>query len=245
MRPLPGQGTEQTTVTEQPDTRWCASADCNLCALRARALFAGIDEGRLNALRGAIEECRLPAGERLYSAGEQGWTAFTVREGLIKLVQSLPSGGRRIVRVARAGDVIGLETLLDEPYQHDAIALDDSLVCRLPAPLVERLSSDQPELHRELLRRWQQALSEADAWLTELSTGPARQRVARLLLRLCDPGGTGYGRLVGREDMAAMLGVTTETASRAIAEFKRAGSVAEGRDGFSCDRNALEKIAAD
>ena len=73
------------------------------------------------------------------------------------------------------------------------------------------------------MSRWQRALSEADAWLTELSTGSARQRVARLLLRLVRDRESSECDLFSREDMGAMLGITTETTSRTIAEFKRQG----------------------
>jgi CRP/FNR family transcriptional regulator, anaerobic regulatory protein len=77
------------------------------------------------------------------------------------------------------------------------------------------------------MARWQRALSEADAWLTELSTGSARQRVARLLLRLVRDRESSECELFSREDMGAMLGVTTETTSRTIAEFKRQSLLVE------------------
>jgi len=70
------------------------------------------------------------------------------------------------------------------------------------------------------MARWQQALNEADAWLTQFTTGTARQRVARLLLRLACPASDHRLRLFGREDMAAMVGLTTETVSRTIAELR-------------------------
>ncbi len=49
----------------------------------------------------------------------------------------------------------------------------------------------------------------------------AKQRVARLLLRLVRDDNNSECLLFSREDMGAMLGITTETASRAIAGFKR------------------------
>ena len=133
----------------------------------------------------------------------------------------IADGGQRIVRIARATDILGLEALLDDRYQHDAVALQPTEVCRLPARLVRHMSEDSPKLHRELMSRWQRALSEADAWLTELSTGSARQRVARLLLRLVRDSASSECQLFSREDMGAMLGITTETTSRTIAEYKR------------------------
>jgi CRP-like cAMP-binding protein len=110
--------------------------------------------------------------------------------------------------------------------------------------VVRDLGKENPALHQELMARWQRALTEADAWLTELSTGSARQRVARLLLRLVHDRETCECQLFGREDMGAMLGITTETTSRTIAEFKRQSLLVEtAANHFLLDIPNLRRIA--
>lgn len=129
-------------------------------------------------------------------------------------------------------------------YQHEAVALQPTEVCRFPARLVRDLGGNNPDLHRELISRWQRALNEADAWLTELSTGSARQRIARLLLRLVRDRESSACQLFSREDMGAMLGITTETASRTIAEFKRQSLLVEtSPNRFLLDIPNLKRIA--
>ncbi len=73
------------------------------------------------------------------------------------------------------------------------------------------------------MRRWQKALSSADNWITRLSTGNARQRVARLLLLLDEAPTDDSFFLPTREDMGAMLGITTESANKVTADFRRRG----------------------
>ena len=85
--------------------------------------------------------------------------------------------------------------------EHDAIVMQPTEVCCLPASTVQALSKENPDPRVELLKRWHRALSEADAWLTELSTGPARQRIARLLLRLVHDDANPECILFGREDL--------------------------------------------
>jgi CRP-like cAMP-binding protein len=206
---------------------WSGQADCLHCALRTSALFAGLKEEAFERIHDPIDQFTLKPGGVLYRAGDLGSYLFTVRSGALKLVQYLPDGSRRIVRIVRTTDVLGLEALLDDRYRHEATARDTTEVCRFPARLVRELGQDNPELHRELMARWQGALNEADAWLTELSTGSARQRLARLFLRLVGDRVPGACPLFGREDLGAMLGVTTETASRTVAEFKRQGLLVE------------------
>jgi CRP/FNR family transcriptional regulator len=219
-------------------------ADCRLCVMRSSVLFAGLDETECQTLVKAIDHVVLAPQAVLYRAGDPAHSVFTIRSGLVKLVQYLPDGRQRIVRLLRGTDCTGLEALLGQPYQHDAIALQPTEICRIPLDVVLRLERQNPRLHQEVLTRWQRALVEADAWLTQLSTGSARARTARLLLRLAS--GDDACDLFSREDMGAMLGITTETASRIIAEFKRSGVLKELRNGtLRCDLAALNKIAAD
>jgi CRP-like cAMP-binding protein len=225
---------------------WAGEADCRNCALRTSALFAGLTEKDFDRIHDPPDQFDLKPGMSLYKTGDVGDYMYTVRSGAIKLVQYLPDGGQRIVRIVRGTDVLGLEALLDDGYHHDAVALQRSEICRFPTRVVRSLSQDNPNLHRELMARWQRALSEADAWLTELSTGSARQRVARLLLRLVRDRESSECELFSREDMGAMLGITTETASRTIAGFKRESLLVESRpNNFLLDIPNLRRLAED
>lgn len=225
---------------------WEGEADCLSCTLRNSVLFAGLEEGDFDKIHQPIDLYNLPPGSILYRAGDHGDRMYTIRSGILKLVQYLPDGTQRIVRLVRSTDVTGLEALLDQPYQHDAVVLQTTEACSLPISVVKALSQTNPALHQELLSRWQRALTEADAWLTELSTGSAKQRVARLLLRLVRDEEASECELFSREDMGAMLGITTETASRTIAEFKRQSLLVETRPNhFLLDIRNLERLAED
>ena len=225
---------------------WDGKADCKSCTIRESVLFAGLPEGVFELVHDPIDQYTLPAGATLYHAGDEGDRLYTVRSGILKLVQYLPDGSQRIVRLIRSTDITGLECLLGNSYQHDAVVLHETEVCSLPVKVVEELSKQHPKLHRELLNRWQRALNEADAWLTELSMGSSKQRVARLLLRLVQNAQNSECQLFAREDMGAMLGITTETASRTIAEFKRQSLLVETQsNSFLLDIPNLQRIAED
>lgn len=224
---------------------WKGVADCQSCELRNSVLFAGLTMADFEHIHEPIEQVSLQPGEALYRSGEQGSRIYTLRHGMIKLVRYLPDGTQRIVRLIRSSDITGLEALLGDAYEHDAIAMQECELCCLPATLVNELSHRNPDLHRELLKRWQQALASADTWLTELSTGPARQRVARLILCLSDGSDQSQCQLFGREDIGAMLGITTETASRTIAEFRRNGWLTEtGHNQYVVNKPAISEALA-
>jgi CRP/FNR family transcriptional regulator, anaerobic regulatory protein len=224
---------------------WKGVADCLNCNIRQSVLFAGLEEQDFSELHRPIDQLELRAGATIYRAGEEGISLFTVRSGLVKLTHYLPDGGQRIVRLLRKTDVLGLECVLSDSYQHTAIALQPTEVCRLSAACVKRLLRGNQQLFHALMAKWYRALSDADRWIVDLSTGTARGRVIRLLLWLSELEEENSCNLFSREDLGAVLGLTTETASRTMAELKRRGLIAEpSLNRFVFDANKLRKIVA-
>lgn len=204
---------------------WEGPPQCERCGIRHLVLFSDLERDDFRLIHEPVDELRFGKGDKLYREGDGSDHVFTIRDGVVKLTHYSSGGEERIVRLLKRGDVTGLEALLGEPYQHHAVVVDPVLVCRIPVSVVDRLSHELPHFHYQLLTRWQRAVDEADAWLTDLGTGPVRARVARLMLRLVEGEPTGTCFMPTREDMGAMLGVTTESVSRATAEFKRDGLI--------------------
>jgi len=224
------------------EAAWHGFASCEQCGIRDLVLFADLKGEDFSAIHLPIEDIWLPPGALLYSAGQEAGALYTVREGLLKQEQYLPDGTLRIVSLLRQGDVAGLEALVAPEYEHSSVALQPSKVCRLPREVVSRLS---PKLHRQLMNKWYGSVQRSHECIRELSTGSARQRVARLFLILA-PEDVRHCRLFGREDVGGLLGITTQTASRIVAEFKRSGLVREiAPNIFERSWQALENTAAE
>lgn len=222
---------------------WKGPVECQNCSTRDLVLFADLTEHDFNRINAGIDEILFAPSVPLYESAQTGQHVFTLRGGLVKLVQFAPDGSRRVVRLLRKGAIAGLEALLGGPYEHTAIPLRPTPVCRIPVPLINDLGEKSPGLQRRLMEYWHQSLHDADEWLTRLSTGSARARMARLLLYLptCEDG---HCEMFNREDLGDMLGVTTETVSRIIADFRRTGVVTEmGQNRFKCRLEALRPIA--
>lgn len=225
--------------------RPAASTDCDLCPAKDLGLFA---QAALTARPQLVKHFHLEPlrpKETLYHANEPGEHTYMVRRGLIKLVQYSASGAERIVRLVRRSESFGMETVLGQFYKHTAIAISDCDLCQIPASRIREYQRDNPNFAMDLMRSMQDALDKADAFLLELSTGIAQARVARLLLFLSG-GASGECPLITREEMGALLGLTTETASRVVAELRRQDiiQVIGAGEQFRCDIAKLKRIAA-
>ncbi|MEX8520420.1 MAG: Crp/Fnr family transcriptional regulator [Leptothrix sp. (in: b-proteobacteria)] len=209
--------TGHSTTPYNPQAHVCAQ-----CGVRQFALFGALDEAALAEIHYHIADIRLQPGALLYAAQSPGSAVYTIRSGVVRMERVSEAGERRILRLSGRTDLLGLESILHQTYAADAVACTTVDVCRIPRVLIDELGQKHPQLLRDLMKRWQRALDDADEWLTELTRGPARQRMLRLLLKLSEySSDDGLIWLPTRPEMGAMLDMTFETASRLISVLKR------------------------
>ena len=167
---------------------------------------------------------RLESQDVLYREGETADTVFVIQQGMVKLLSYLPNGRARIVRLYGPGGVVGLDGLVEPTYEHTAVTIGSTHVYKIPVSKVNQLRDSDPREFAHILEFWHQYLRIADTWITEFSTGAIKARVARLLNFLSHierNESPDEVHLLTCEEMAAILGVTPESVSRVLAEFKR------------------------
>jgi CRP/FNR family transcriptional regulator len=183
--------------------------DCESCGIREHSLFKDLTTADFELIDQPIHDLSVEAHSTLFDEGSPGTHLFTVRTGVVKLVRFQPDGGQRIIRLLTAGDIAGLEITASNAYDSTAIAVTPVQACRIPQTVIQRLETESPRMHGQLLRKWHEALKQADDFIADLASGSARQRLARLLLRLSQGDSTRDVMLPSREDVGAMLGITT------------------------------------
>lgn len=207
------------------ESAWKGTADCRNCGIREIVLFADLNEQDFSKIHAPIDDLEYAPGAVIYGEGSATQGIYTLRSGMIKLVRSTLDGRTRIVRVLRTGDVVGLEALGSDRYDSDAVALTTVTVCRIPLQVIQKLSSNSPRLHSQLMHKWQRALKEADDWLADMNFGIARQRVGNLIMKMRSPENPDVSMVFSREDMGAMLDLKLETVSREVSRLVRLGAI--------------------
>lgn len=196
--------------------------------------------------------CDFAPAAILYQEGQDANGVYLINHGLVKLVCYLPNGQARITRLHASGSLVCLSSLFDARYEHTAIAVGRVQAEYIPVCSLLQLRVDEPAIYCSLLESWIDELHDADTWITQFSTGSIRARVARLVNYL-----SGIGprksptevQLLTCEEMAAVLGVTPESVSRVLAEFKRGhvlrGIACKSIHRFERDIEALHRVAQD
>ena len=225
--------TKKRTRALCTDPEWLGRSDCKRCGVRHMMLFSGLQESDFDHLLAPIDNFRYQERTLFYHQGDQSSKVYSIRRGIIKLVQTQADGTERIVRLLGPGALIGLEALLDKPYRHTAIALQELNICRIDTATLRQLEMEKPWLSEKIMRHWEQHLSFADRWISEMSSGSVRSRTLKLIRFLHELQGDGADtvQFFGYEDMASMLGTSRETFSRIVGDLKNEGVLSKTAHG--------------
>jgi len=169
----------------------------------------------------AVKNLTFTAKQYLYRQGDMNHELFILREGWIMLTRLSVDGKRQVFRSVLPGELLGFQQHLQGPTIYSAIALLDSVVCRVPNILM--LCSTQSELGLSLATAAACDMMLTEMYLINVTHRSARERIAFMVLelyhRLRRRGiNKGYSILfpLKQEDIADTLGLTTIHVSRTL-----------------------------
>ena len=182
-----------------------------------------------------------PAGTTLYRAGDGAPTLLTLREGVVKLLVTTPSGNEHILMLCGPGDVLG-GAALTRPHRHDedAVALTD--IHYSAARSEEAKRADFTSRIAAQLRRSQANVA--------LAYAPVIVRLAATLAELSERFGEPYDSALDHlalplrhEDYAATVHATRVAVSMAFATLRQVGAVRGRRGDYLLATAKLRDIA--
>ncbi|CAA6800799.1 MAG: transcriptional regulator, Crp/Fnr family [uncultured Thiotrichaceae bacterium] len=203
---------------------------CATCKIRHLSIFAELEDV-LNEDIGSFRPSVMvfDTAETVYRQQVTANNAFTLRKGVVKLIKMLPNGRSQIIRLLRKGDLFGFDGFAGEAYNHTAIAVTNIEVCRLPLNELMALKKKNPEIEQAMMLRWIRSLREAEDMMLELGAKKAPERLASFLFKWCGESGSWQELPLSRLEMGELLGLTIETVSRFLSDWKRKGLINESR----------------
>ena len=189
-------------------------------------------------------------GDALYRSGDAFDALYAIRTGSCKSVLLGPDGQEQVNGYHMCGEVVGMDGIGSNVYESQAIALEDTDVCRLPFNWIDKLARLSDQFRRNLQQLLSQECARVQSRTLVLGTMRSEQRLAVLLLDLSSRyKARGYSSCefllrLTREEIGSFLGLKLETVSRVFSRFQREGLIqVEGRLVKLLDQVALLKIA--
>ncbi len=214
-------------------------------------LFRGLSDEQMRVIEGRTLMREVRRREVLYLPGDAGDRVYLLKRGLVKISTLQPDGHEIILALLRTGEVFGEEAVLEgAPRDHQAEAYEDALICVVSrADFVDLLRS-YPDLAFQVTKLIGLRLRTLRTRVEKLLFRGASARLAAVLLDLAREHGVQDGsglRLplrLSQQDLASLIGVTRESVSLSLAEFKRQGWISvDGRTLRILDVAALRRMA--
>ena len=204
--------------------------------------FCVLSKQALQELSDSKRELQFKKGEMIFSEGSVPNGLYCVSKGIVKLETTSARGDGHILRLIKAGDVLGYRSLFaNESYSANAIAVEPVEACLIPREKIQDLCQRHPELALQFLKSVSSELRRSEERLVAAIDKDATERVAEAILFLKD---NFSSPIWTRREIAEWAGTTPETVMRTLAALEDQGLIEqEGRKIEIVDKQRLLDLA--
>jgi CRP/FNR family transcriptional regulator, anaerobic regulatory protein len=219
-------------MTIHPTPKEALQVACSNCSLRELCMPVGLspeDLARIDDL--VATRKKIKKGNALFRRGEAFASLFAIRTGFFKTCVAAADGRDQVTGFQMAGEIIGLDGIVNDRHSCDAIALEDAEVCVMPFDRITDLSRDVVALQRHVHRIMSREIVREHGVMLLLGSMRAEERLAAFLLNLVQRlHARGFSRTelvlrMTREEIGNYLGLKLETISRTFSKFAEDGLI--------------------
>ncbi len=205
---------------------------CSNCNLRELCMPLGLSTEEIDRLDHVVANRRkVKRGTALFRNGEKFSSLYAIRTGFFKTCVASEDGRDQVTGFQMAGEIIGLDGIVNDHHSCDAVALEDAEVCVMPFERIEDLSREINGLQRHVHRIMSREIVREHGVMLLLGSMRAEERLAAFLLNLVQrlhARGFSQSELIlrmTREEIGSYLGLKLETVSRTFSKFVEDGIV--------------------
>jgi CRP/FNR family transcriptional regulator len=237
-------------VIPEPVTRHSIKVACSNCNLRELCMPLGLSPEDLVKIDEVVAvRRRVKRGTALFHSGEKFTSLYAIRSGFFKTCITTEDGRDQVTGFQMAGEIIGLDGIVNDQHTCDAMALEDAEVCVMPFDRIEELSREVSALQHHVHKIMSREIVREHGVMLLLGSMRAEERLAAFLLNLVQrlhARGFSQHELVlrmTREEIGSYLGLKLETVSRTFSRFVEDGIVeVKQRYVRILDTDALKRI---
>ena len=192
-------------------------------------LFEHLSDRERRKVADEIVETHYRKDEFIFREGDRATSFHILKAGTVKCVKTSSEGRQVTLKVLMPGDLFCCDAAVLDNGTHPGCAqpMGDVSVLSLSRDSYYELLRRNPDAALQVIRYLGSRLNEAQETAKVLALNPAEERLAALLVKLADRVGLREGNHVRltvrltRQDLADMVGMTVETATRIMGRFKR------------------------
>jgi CRP/FNR family transcriptional regulator len=218
---------------------WCLRQVCILDSLSERELQ---ELSQITPMR------HFKAGQRIYHIGQEAQALYIIGEGEVTISTVTREGKELILGLFKSGDVFGeLFAPEEDRGKTEAKAHTDVWLCALSERDFFSICKQRPEVAINFIRVLMRRLHELQEEIEDLAFSTARERLLKLLNRLCAEYQEQAGAQVcivkfSQEELGRILGLTRERVNVIVNELKERGLLQPHYGYITADREKLRRF---
>lgn len=210
----------------------------------------GLDAQQMQRIEEVVATRRkIKRGEMLFQNGEVFNSLYAIRTGFFKTCVATEDGRYQVTGFQMAGEIIGLDGIVQNHHTCDAIALENAEVCVMPFNRLEELSREVTALQSHVHKVMSREIVREHSVMLLLGSMRAEERLAAFILNLVQrlhSRGFSSSELIlrmTREEIGSYLGLKLETVSRTFSKFAEDGIIeVKQRHIRILDQEALQRL---
>ena len=201
---------------------------CVKCHLRSRSFFCDLSAPSIAAFNQIKHAAVFPEHTVVLVEGQNPWGIFIVCQGRAKLSTTSRDGKTLIIRIAEAGEVLGLHAVITGgPYELTVETMQPCQLDFVGAEEMLRFLRDHADASLRAIQHLARDCSDSYGVARTIGLSHSvSERFARFLLETSADGevtnGTVRARLaMTHEEISQLVGTSRETITRLLSEFRR------------------------
>ncbi len=205
---------------------------CSSCNLRELCMPVGFDQNDMHKLDEVVTtRKKIKQGDLLFENGETFTSLYAIRTGFFKTSVASEDGREQVTGFQMAGEIIGLDGIVNDHHTCNAVALEDAEVCVMPFDHIEDLSREFPVLQKHVHKIMSREIVRENGMMMLLGNMSAEERLANFLVNLIQrlfARGQSQSEFIlrmSREEIGSYLGLKLETVSRTFSKYSEEGII--------------------
>jgi CRP/FNR family transcriptional regulator len=192
----------------------------------------GFDQNDMHKLDEVVTtRKKIKQGDLLFENGETFTSLYAIRTGFFKTSVASEDGREQVTGFQMAGEIIGLDGIVNDHHTCNAVALEDAEVCVMPFDHIEDLSREFPVLQKHVHKIMSREIVRENGMMMLLGNMSAEERLANFLVNLIQrlfARGQSQSEFIlrmSREEIGSYLGLKLETVSRTFSKYSEEGII--------------------
>jgi len=208
-----------------------ANYHCSTCETLTCSILKNCSVVCLDQVSEAKKCSLYDKGDRILMEGDNSDGVYIISSGKVKIFKSDKDGEQLIIRLAKAGEILGfcpVDEVEEQPIS--AKALDDTVICYLDSAAFQRISRDNPEMMYGMIKFYNKELKEVETKSLKLARMNVISKVADALITIFEAYGTTgkdntLNLFLSRQEIASLAGTTKEQVSKILSNFQEKGYI--------------------